>query len=241
ADRRVLKESQPSEDDLHVAALELIRSVGSADAALAGHLGAPCHIARRRSLDQVPAIEDPVRLSALAVAQVARADDCPSWGCRSWVHVSSLPHPQGLLAHLADPGAVADGAVAAMAPRTARASALGSLTRHRAGARHRGRAGGLDLAGLAHLIPAGAVEKEVVVRGAPLPPHGDLHYLLARLDPRGAAPTIAVPIGGGGHDLRLAVPAIGGAEVTRHARRAGLVRRADALRPADLGAGGDGL
>src|SRR5690606_15520986 len=95
--------------------------------------------------------------------------------------------------------------------------------------------------GLAHLIPAGAVEKEVVVRGAPLPPHGDLHYLLARLDPRGAAPTIAVPIGGGGHDLRLAVPAVGGAEVGRHARRAGLVRRAGALLPADSGAGGDGL
>src|SRR5690606_20159540 len=128
----------------------------------------------------------------------------------------SSPRPLGSLAHLADPGAVADGAVAAMAPRTARASALGSLTRHGAGARHRGRAGGIDLAGLAHLIPAGAVEKEVVIRGAPLPPHGDLHHLLARLDPRGAAPTIAVPIGGGGHDLRLAVPAVGGAEVGRH-------------------------
>src|SRR5690606_26090440 len=139
ADRRVLKESQPSEDDLHVAALELIRSVGAADAALAGHLGAPCHVARRRSLDQVPAIEDPVRLSALAVAQVARADDCPSWGCRSWVHVSSLPHPQGSLAHLADARAVARRAAAADAPGAARAAAASGTARRVARARARPR------------------------------------------------------------------------------------------------------
>src|SRR5690606_40933041 len=41
-----------------------------------------------------------------------------------WLHAmvpaGQSPRPSGSLAHLADPGAVADGAIAAMAPRTAR-------------------------------------------------------------------------------------------------------------------------